>query len=291
MKVVLAGGSGFIGKHLAQLFSSHGGYEVITLSRSTGPGKVQWDAKTVGDWWKELDGADAVINLTGETISQKFTPETKARIRSSRLDSTQAIHNAIQKCETKPFWINASAVGYYGSAGNTILDESSQPGTGFLADLCQEWEALPNQTENTAIIRIGIVLHPDGGALKPLDTLTRSFLGGHAGTGQQWMPWIHIDDLCEMIFWIAQNKLNGPFNLCAPNPVTNADFMQTLRKVRNRPYSPPVPSFMLNLIGQTIGPDSSLILNSLRCIPKHAQDIGFEFRFPKLADSLPNLLL
>jgi uncharacterized protein len=287
-RIVLAGGSGFIGKKLSTLFKTKG-YEVTILSRTSGENRLIWDAKTVGDWWSSLDGAHTVINLTGENINQKFTEESKAKIRSSRIDSTKAIHEAIEKCDQKPFWINASAIGFYGSGGDQILDESAPSGSGFLGEVCEEWEQLPRQHQ-AGIIRIGIVLHPEGGALKPLDMITKFFIGGAAGDGNQWMPWIHIDDLCEMIAWIAENRLAGPTNLCAPNPVTNAEFMETLRKVRNRPWSPPAPKFMLDLIGKTIGPDSSLVLNSTRCIPKRAIDQGYPFKFPNLEPALKDLL-
>lgn len=287
-RIVLAGGSGLIGRKLSVLFKSKG-YEVKILSRRSGENRIIWDAKTVGDWWKALEGAHTVINLTGESINQKFTEESKSTIRLSRIESTKAIHDAISKCDQKPFWINASAVGFYGTGGDQILDESAPHGKGFLGEVCEEWEQLPREHQ-AGIIRIGIVLDPEGGALKPLDTITRFFIGGAAGDGKQWMPWIHIDDLCEMIVWVAENRLAGPTNLCAPNPVTNAEFMEILRKVRNRPWSPPAPKFMLDLIGKTVGPDSSLILNSTRCVPKRALDLGYEFKFSELEIALKSLL-
>ena len=285
-RVILAGGTGLIGRKLATALQEQGN-EVILLSRTPGDGKLVWDGETVGEWASALEGAYAVINLAGETISQKFTDNNKRHILESRVKATQAIASAIANCEVKPYWINASAVGFYGDRADEVLTEASEVGTGFLAETCSAWEEVPRKHVGSAIVRIGVVLDPNGGALKPLMNLTKFFLAGPAGNGRQWMPWIHIDDLVATFMWLVQQRRPGTYNAVSPHPVTNREFMQTLSGLK---FIPPVPAFVLVIIGKMIGPDSSLILNSCRVIPKALLDAGFEFQFSEIGVAFNDLL-
>jgi uncharacterized protein (TIGR01777 family) len=214
---------------------------------------------------------------------------------NSRVESTSALRDAILSSANPPkIWLNASAVGYYGNRGDEILTEESRPGTGFLPDTCIAWEnsaKLPDgHPTRLALIRTGIVLGEDGGALAPLVKLTRWYLGGHAGNGQQWMPWVHIVDLCKAYEYAIKEPITGPLNASAPNPVTNADFMRSLRHVLNRPWSPPVPEFALKIVGATTGPDASVILDSIRAVPKALLDSGYRFEYEELLPALRSLI-
>ncbi len=289
MKIVIAGASGFIGHHLSsRILDSH---ELIQLVRS-GTG-VHWDGKTLGPWAKELDGADVVINLAGAPVTLPWTQTNKKLILESRTFPTAVIAEAINLAQKPPkVWINGSAVGYYGNRADEILDELSAVGNGFLPETCAQWENAAGKPPNTRLIflRTGVVLGTDGGALVPLLRLTSAFLGGAVGSGKQWMPWIHVDDLVSMMFWAIENNISGPINGTAPNPVTNADFMTTLRKVVGRPWAPPTPAFGLKLVNKVGGPDPSVLLDSTRAIPKQALDKGFKFEFEDLLPALQDLL-
>lgn len=291
--VILAGGSGLIGRSLRQRFASKG-YRVITLSRTPGPERLVWDGKTLGEWAEQLETANIVINLTGETIAQKFTSEAKQRILESRVQATSVIAEAIQQSKNKPYWINASASGFYGDRADEILTEDSSAGTGFLSETCKQWEAPVSAVDRAAIVRIGVVLEPSGGALQPLVKLTKLFLGGTVGSGNQYMPWIHIDDLVSIFVMLAETQRTGGarvWNASAPNPVTNREFMATLREVLERPAAPPAPAFAIQAMGNLIGPDASLILGSTRMVPQRLMHEGFVFRYPVIQDALRELLV
>lgn len=292
MKIVVGGGSGFVGKALGRVFSDA---EVVILSRS-GKGGAKWDASTVGPWAEALEGADAVINLAGEPVAQPWTPAVRKAILDSRVESTRAIGQAIRACQTPPkIWINASAVGFYGSRGDEVLTEASSPGpeTDFLVETCLAWEREVFEAPVSiprAAIRIGFVLGNDGGALPLLAKLTRGFLGGAVGDGRQYMPWIHVDDLARMFRWVLEGGREGVYNGTAPDPATNADFMTALRKQIGRPWSPPAPKFGLQLFRAVGGPEPQVALMSTRAKPARALSEGFAFGYPDLPAALKNLL-
>ncbi len=299
-KVVIAGGSGFIGSELAALLMRLG-YAVVVLSRSgkapEGATGVAWDGFSLGAWADEIDGAKAVINLTGSSIAVKWTKESKLEILQSRLRSTNVIAEAIQKAKSKPeVWINASAVGYYGDRGAEELTEESGPGArrDFVVDTCVAWEAAHDQavvegTRKTRM-RIGIVLGKKGGALPQLTNLTRWFLGGHIGSGSQYMSWIHQKDLVRLFVHCMEHEMPATVNATSPNPSTNRFFMAVLRGVIGRPWAVPVPAFMLTVANWFGGPEPSLLLASQRAFPKAAQDAGFKFEFDDLRDAMQNQL-
>lgn len=259
-----------------------------------------WDGESIGDWAMDLPKFDCVLNLSGRSISTKFTNENLKEILSSRVKSTEVIGEALQKFAPQCFWINASAIGFYGNRGDELLTELSTAGVGDLASICAQWEESCQRFQdlNTAIVRIGIVLDTEGGALKPLNTLTHLGLGGAAGSGEQYMSWIHAEDLARMFLWIADERRVGIFNGTAPNPVRNKEFMRSMRYlVALKPFksiysriAPPAPAFLLNIIGKLVGPDAQLLLNSQRVQPASALNQGFEFQHAELEPALVSLL-
>lgn len=298
-RIVIAGGSGFIGHSLA-LRLQEAGYDCVILTRSKKqPNEIRthvWDAETLGAWAGLLDGALAVINLAGEPVINHWTEEQRRKILESRIRSTSVIGKAIRQARVPPrVWVNASAVGYYGDRGEEILDERSAAGEGFLPEVCLAWEKaqLECETPETrkAQIRIGSVLGKGGGAFQELENVTRKFLGGAQGSGQQWFPWIHLTDLHRLIQWLVETEREGPFNGSSPNPARNSEVMAEMRRAFHRPWSPPVPAFMLRAVVTLMGKQADPLLDSMRVIPQAALDNGFEFQFPNLREAIENLAL
>ncbi|MBX7134604.1 MAG: TIGR01777 family oxidoreductase [Fimbriimonadaceae bacterium] len=297
-KVVIAGGTGFIGRALVADFVGSG-WEVVLLSRSGSRNSeirtAAWDGKRQGDWSRELEGAEAVLNLSGAPIDQVWTDPAKEEIRRSRVDSTLAIGTALADLKIPPkVWINSSAIGWYGDTGTFEVSEASPAGKGFLADTCEAWEAAVDEVASPVRkvkMRTGVVLGRGGGALEPLLKLTKLGLGGAAGNGRQFISWIHLQDLLALYRWVVETpEIQGPVNATSPNPVTNAVFMQELRSACHRPWSPPVPAFMLSIGARAIGTQPDLILISQRVAPQIAEAHDFPFRFPTLREALKNLI-
>lgn len=302
MKVVVAGGTGLVGTYLVQALVQSG-HQVFLLSRGFKKNNlainpqvetVVWDGRSVGAWGSCLEGADAVINLCGEGIADKrWSRQQKEKLRASRLDSTRVIVQAIEKCTLKPkVLVNASAVGFYGSVLEGEVDESHHRGHGFLADLCVEWEeaALQSMRHGVRVVlpRIGIVLEEKKGALAKMVPPFQWGIGGPLGSGKQWFPWVHIQDLVGMIlFAIQRADVAGPFNACAPNPVRMKDFCASLGKVLDRPSWASVPGFVLYLL---LGEMASMLLGGQRAVPKKILKAGFHFRYPVLESALLSTL-
>lgn len=298
-RIVLAGGSGFLGNALAKRFMAQQ-YEVIVLTRTPrarldGVKEAAWDGKTLGDWVKLLEGADAVVNLTGKNINCSHTLENLQLIKASRVDSGKAIAAAIAAARIPPAaWVQASAVGFYGNTGDKLRDETSANGGDPVAKICGEWEAacsaavLPKTRK--VILRIGVVLGREGGAFPVLAKLTKWFLGGTAGSGKQFISWIHLADLTRMVAMVAENeRFSETFNAVAPNAVTNADFMRALRRALHRPWSPPAPKLAVELGARMMGTAPALVLSGQRCAPKRFSEAGFQFAFPDLGTALTDL--
>ena len=236
-RVVIPGGSGFLGQSLSDHLVGKG-YQVVMLSRSpaANPGHAQevaWDGKTAGAWTRLLDGADAVVNLTGKSVNCRYTPANRKEILASRVDSIRAIGEAISKCETPPgVWVQAGSVAIYGDRGDYICDESAHYGEGFSVETCVLWEQAFDdvQTPSTrkVSLRIGLALGRGGGALETLMSLTKVLLGGATGNGKQYISWLHVQDLNKMFEWaIERDSIEGVFNATGPTPVTNAEFMRS----------------------------------------------------------------
>ena len=298
-RIVIAGGSGFIGTALAQEFSRRG-YEVVVLTRSPRERtdairEMAWDAKQPGDWVAQLDGAAAVINLTGKNINCPHTPENLSAIASSRVEAADAIAAASAQAARPPrVWVQASAIGFYGDTQDRSCDESAPNGTDPLANICRQWEAAGTSLElpqtRRVVLRIGFVLGNEGGALPVLARLTKWFLGGEIGSGHQFISWIHLADLVAMFVTVVeQESLVGTFNAVAPNAVMNREFMRNLRRALHRPWSPPVPMWAVKLGAKLMGSEPSLACISQRCVPKRFQDAKFRFLFPGVAATLRDL--
>jgi uncharacterized protein (TIGR01777 family) len=243
-----------------------------------------------GPWVEKLEGADAVINLAGESIAAKrWTAAQKELIVNSRLDATKVLVDAIGRVSAKPsVLVNASAVGYYGNVESGDVTEDHAKGTGFLADTCVRWEAEANRAKTlggrVVIIRIGIVLEKGGGALSKMIPPFQMFLGGPLGSGRQWFPWVHREDVIGAILFALQNpNLSGPVNAVSPNPVTMKEFCKALGRAMHRPSSAPVPAFMVKLL---LGEMSEMLLTGQRAVPKKLQDAGYRFRYPELDNAL-----
>lgn len=299
-KVVLAGGSGFLGQALARRLAADG-WEIVVLSRQPRPDapfrEVQWNAETGGAWAAELAGAAAVVNFAGRSINCVHTLENSREILASRVQAVQALGKGWARAKhPPPVWIQCSATGYYGNAGDRFCDESLPPGPGFLAEVCRSWEeafaALDLPGVRRVVLRLGVVLDRDHGALPPLVRLVRRFLGGAAGGGRQFFSWVHRDDaVAAFAAALAQPGMSGAYNVCSPAPVTNAEFMRELRGVLGRPWAPPAPAFAVRLLaGPLMGVDANLALHGQRCAPRRLQAAGFVFRHPAVGGALRDLL-
>jgi uncharacterized protein (TIGR01777 family) len=298
-RIVIAGGSGFLGLMLSRALVSRG-YDTVILSRSPSDDtenikQVAWDGKTVGDWGAYLKGAEAVVNLTGKSVNCRYTPKNRREIVESRVNSVNAIAAAMSRCASPPrTWIQAGSLAIYGDAGDDTCDECSSPGAGFSADTCKQWEeafaAADSPQTRKVLFRIGLALGREGPLLATLSRLTKCFLGGAAGRGRQYISWLHIHDLNQMFVWaIERPDLVGTFNATGPCPVTNSDFMRALRSGVNRPWTPSVPSWAIRIGARLIGTEAELILTSRKCFPRRLAEIGFSFRFPHLDQALSDL--
>jgi hypothetical protein len=298
-RIVLAGGSGFIGQSLSPFLVSKN-YEVIVLTRTKSDhyGAVRhahWDGKTLGDWIEFVNGALAVVNLTGRSIKCRQTPENRREIVESRIDSVRVLGQAIgQSAQPPKVFVQLAGVGIYGDKGGRICDESTAPGDDFVAEVCEKWEAAFDSVESPktrkVLLRLGVVLGSNGGFLELLGKLTRWFLGGQVGNGRQYISWIHISDLSRLVLAsIEREEVGGVFNATSPNPVTNAELMRELRRALHRPWSPPVPEFGARIGAWLMGTEASLALVSQRCVPKRFLENGFTFEFPTLRQALTNI--
>ena len=297
MNITVTGATGFIGAQLMRKLLA-AGHTVHALARKrppTLPASVrfsEWDSTRGEPPRESLAIADAIVNLAGEPVAQRWTPEVKRRIRGSRVDGTRHLVNALSTQSRRPqALVNASAIGIYGSRGDEILTEDSEPGYDFLARVVIDWEKSAELAESLGIrvvrLRFGMVLG-NGGALAKMLPPFRLGLGGRIGSGKQWMSWIHIDDLTSLILSAVTNAAaHGPMNATAPNPATNADFTKALGAVLHRPAILPVPKFALKLI---FGEMSTVVLASQRVLPQAAQTTGFQFEYPQLKAALARLL-
>jgi uncharacterized protein (TIGR01777 family) len=289
MRIVIAGGSGFLGEPLVKRLLARGD-DVAVLSRN--PAKVRagrgvhWDGKSQGAWSQEAASADVVINLAGENVGEgRWTDARKQQLVASRLDATAAIVQALRNAPPRDrVLVNASAVGYYGLRGDESLDESGSRGGGFLAELVEKWEAAAREAEPLArlvLLRFGVALSPDGGALKKMLLPFKLGAGGPVGSGAQWMSWIDRDDAVRIVEWAIDNpNARGIYNATAPEPVRNRDFARSLGRALHRPAFMPAPAFALKAaFGQMA---DEVLLGGQRAVPRRTEREGFVFEIPTL---------
>lgn len=298
MRIVLAGGTGFIGGALTEALLARGDAVVLLArdapaARERWDGRVEtaaWDGKTTGEWAKAIDGADAVVNLAGESVAAKrWTAERKLLLMRSRIDSTRALVAAISQAAQRPkTLLSASAVGYYGGAPEGEAAESAPQGRDFLAALCGQWEREALAAEplgaRVVLLRIGVVLAGGGGALAKMTPPFKLCVGGPLGGGGQPFPWIHRDDVAgAILFLIGREDVSGPVNLVAPDPKTNAEFSAALGRALRRPSWLPAPAVVLRLL---LGEMSEMLLGGQRAVPRKLLSAGYAFKHPDAADAL-----
>lgn len=297
MKCIVSGGTGFIGRRVVDRLLKNSHYVGVWsrkpgLDRRTAVATHIWDPLAGDPPEESLNGMDCVIHLAGENVAQRWTPEVKRRIHDSRVLGTQRVVETIGRVRHKPaIFVCASAIGIYGDRGDEILTEDSVPGTGFLADTCRAWEAEADRARNYGMrvvkIRIGFVLGKDGGALQKMIPAFKAFVGGKLGSGKQWMPWIHVEDVAEIFGLAVENDISGVWNATAPNPVRNSEFTKILAGELGRPALFPVPPLALKL---AFGEFAQHMLDSSRVIPSRLSAAAFPFRHPDLQAALKNIL-
>jgi uncharacterized protein (TIGR01777 family) len=319
-KIILAGGSGFLGGELAKYFSALN-WEVVILTRTpkSRPNswrEVAWDSKSLGDWTSELDGADVVVNLTGRSVDCRYTAKNRREIMDSRVNSTRVVGEAIAQCKTPPrVWLNSSTATVYQHTFGKPHDESSRAmdsakdaKDAFSVEVAQAWERalfearLPltpalapsdgaRETTRKVALRTSMVLGLGRNSVFPvLRRLTKFGLGGRQGSGKQFVSWIHVEDFCRAIEWIiAHDELSGPINQCAPNPLPNAEMMKTFRNVCGMPIGLPATEWMLEIGAFFLRTETELIFKSRRVVPGKLLASGFEFRFPTFREALMDL--
>lgn len=294
LTIVIAGGSGFLGQRLARAWRGDGHTVRVLTRRPGGADDVAWSPDgRAGVWRQALEGADAVVNLAGEGIADRpWTAARKAALLESRIVSTRALAAAIQDCAAPPpVFLSASGIGYYGTRGGDAT-ERSEPGADFLATVCVAWEreALEAaRASRVVLLRTGVVLAREDGALPSMARPFRFGVGGRLGSGRQAVSWIHIDDYVEMARWAVSNTaVSGPLNLTAPAPVTNAEFTRALAGALRRPAVLPVPAFALRtLLGREMA--NTLLLEGRFVFPEKAQQLGFSFQYRSVTDALARI--
>jgi uncharacterized protein (TIGR01777 family) len=301
MRVIITGGSGLIGRALTDNLIANR-HEVVILSRNPDQVRdlpvsvkvIRWDGASADGWGHLADGAKAIVNLAGESIADgRWTDERKRQLYESRIKAGQAVVEAVKTTQVKPsIVLQASAVGYYGPRNGQEILEDTPPGNDFLAQLCVDWETSTAPVEELGvrrvILRTGIVLSTAGGALPRMLLPFKMFAGGPLGSGQQWFPWIHLaDEVAAIRFLMEHPQASGPFNLTAPQPLTNAQFGRILGRVIGRPALMPTPSLALKL---AFGEMSTVLLDGQQATPHRLQELGFKFNYPQAEPALKELV-
>ncbi|HEX5111167.1 MAG TPA: TIGR01777 family oxidoreductase [Vicinamibacterales bacterium] len=290
MKITVAGGSGFLGRALTSALRSSGHSVAVLTRHPRESADVAWSPHNPSaPWTGRVRESDVVVNLAGESIAgQRWTAHRKAVLRDSRLMATSALASAILASPHPPVFVSGSAVGFYGTPGAAPLTESSPSGTGFLAALCRDWEAAAleaSRATRVVLLRSGVVLATNGGALPQLARPFWFLAGGPVGSGAQYVSWIHLDDWVSMTAWaIAENGISGPLNLTAPNPVTNAELAGSLASVIHRPALVRTPAVAVRLAVGEMADEA--ILNGQRVLPAKAMAAGFAFHYPTIDAAL-----
>lgn len=300
MVVSITGATGFIGRRLVQkLLSDNHKVHVLTRSRAKAqllfsdnfPKLVIAEER---EWEQSINGSNAVVNLAGMPISTRWSPEIKKEIKRSRINATSKVVDIINnaKLDLRPsVLVSATAIGYYGTSETLVFDENSRSGNDYLSEVCREWEAKALEVDNDvrlALIRIGVVLGKDGGALAKMIPLFMMFAGGPLGTGRQWFSWIHLDDVVNLIYEAVRNpSYKGVINGTAPNPVRLSEMCEQLGQVVGRPSWLPVPEFALKAV---LGQGASVVLEGQKVLPLKAKELGFSYKYPYVKDALEAIM-
>ena len=300
MKILITGGTGFVGTQLtSRLIQDKSEVTIVTRSFKGAKGSLpgisylEGDPTKKGPWQEAIKNHDAIINLAGASIFSKWTEEHKKAIRESRVSTTRNIVEGIVSRPERPFILfSTSAVGYYGFCGDEELVEDSPPGNDFLARIAKEWEgeALKARDKGARVVitRFGIVMGEKGGALSQMIPLFKKYIGGPIGSGEQWFSWVHIKDLAEAFtFLLKHPEISGPVNVCSPNPVRNKDLAKALGRALHRPSFIPAPAFMVKLV---LGEFGSVILEGQRVIPRRLLENGFVFQYSDIEKALKSIL-
>ncbi len=298
-RIILAGGSGFLGGSLAEELLRQG-REVVVLSRTPRKSsglvrEAKWDGRSVGEWARLLEGAEAVVNLAGRSVNCRYTPANRREIVESRINSVKALGQAIQQCAEPPkVLVQAASLAVYGDAGSRICDDDAPAGSGFSAETCLRWEEAFNSVELPAtrkvLLRIGFALGRGGGALGTLSRLAKFYLGGTVGGGHQYVSWLHADDLNRIFLRsIERACMQGVYNATGPCPLTNAEFMCELRCALQRPWSPRVPECFVRLGAFLMRTEAELALAGRRCLPERLLEENFKFLYTNLESALADI--
>jgi uncharacterized protein len=292
MRILISGASGFLGSAIRPALAAAGHSSFALVRRTPGENELQWDPERPLDP-QTLNGFDAILHLAGKNIAGRWTEHFKSEVRASRVDGTRTLATAaaesFRSTGTPNVFIAASAIGYYGNRGDEVLTEQSKPGSGFSAEVCQEWENAANPAAEAGIrvvnLRIGVVLAKHGGALQAMLPAFRLGLGGKVGDGRQYMSWIALDDVVgAFLFALTNDNLHGPVNVVAPQPVRNSEFVQALGKALNRPSIFPLPAFVVRTLFGEMG--ESLLLGSALVRPAQLEAAGYTFRHSELDEAL-----
>ena len=294
MKILIAGGSGFIGRVLADsLLSDQHQVFILTRRSPESPNQIQWDGRTTRQWGHYVNEMDAIVNLSGFSLAHwPWTKSQKQKFLDSRLNPGRALAAAIKEATHRPrIFVQASGINYYGPRGDSVADEFTPPADDFLAKLTIQWEDAIKSVEELGVRRVvlrqAVVLARKGGIFPLMALPVRLFAGGRIGNGKQAVPWIHITDVVGAIRFLMENQnANGAYNLIAPTPTSNAEFMQAVAKALHRPCWLPAPSFMLRVM---LGEMSVLVTEGRYCQPKRLLELGYQFRFSRVEDALADL--
>jgi uncharacterized protein (TIGR01777 family) len=304
-RIILAGGSGFLGQALAKQFCKSG-IEAVILTRAPrgradGVKELPWDGKTLGEWAQLVDGADAVINLTGRSVDCRYTAANRRDIVASRVNSTRVLGEAIARCTKPPrVWLNSSSATIYKHTFTTPMDEAGEMGATleakdeFSVDVIRQWERALDEARTPATrkiaLRITMVFGAAGGVFPVLRRLARFGLGGRMGSGKQFVSWIHIADFLRAMEWLlVHDNFSGPVNLAAPNPLPNAEMMKLMRQAVGMPIGLPATEMMLEVGAVVLRTETELILKSRRVLPGRLLAAGFKFQFPEMGAALRDL--
>lgn len=296
MKIIIAAGTGFLGKNLEKYFTGKGNEVYILTRNPKRKNEIHWDAKTLGEWKNWVENSDVLINLTGKSVDCRYTEKNKQEIYSSRLDSTKVLQQAVDQCLNKPkIWLNASSATIYTHSETHLnTEENGIIGDDFSMNICKSWEkeffTIKNEDVRKVAVRTSIVLGNNGGAFPKLKLIIKLGLGGKQGRGTQNVSWIHIDDFCKAIEHIIDNEnIAGVINITAPNPLSNEEFMRKLRKEMKISFGINAPVWQLEIASIFLKTETELLLKSRNVYPEKLIKTGFEFSYPNIEAAFKNL--